>query len=131
MKKISETTAKLAALAQKHTKKQWNKHKQPAQQYSKGDLMYLDSFHITTDWPNKKLEDKCYGPFKIIEKIRQSAYKLKLPKDWRPIHPVFNEVLLSPAIKPKFPNQDKIETKAPQVTTTNPEPEYILDLKWE
>ena len=72
-----------------------------------------------------------YGPFKILEKIGQSAYKLKLPKDWQPIHPVFNKVLLSPAIKPKFPNQEKIETKAPVITATKPEPEYILDSKWE
>ena len=131
MKKISETTAELAALAQKHAKKQWDKHKRPARQYNKGDLVYLDSFHITTDRPNKKLEDKRYGPFEILEKIGASAYKLKLPKDWRPIHPVFNEVLLSPATKPKFPNQDKIETKAPAITATKPEPEYILDSKWE
>ena len=49
MKKISETAAKLATLAQKHAKKQWDKHKQPARQYNKGDLVYLDLFHITTD----------------------------------------------------------------------------------
>ena len=84
-----------------------------------------------TDRPNKKLEDKHYGPFEVLEKIGASAYKLKLPKDWRPIHPVINEVLLSPAIKPKFPNQDKIETKALTITATQPEPEYILDSKWE
>ena len=131
MKKISETAAELAALAQKHAKKQWDKHKQPARQYNKGDLVYLDSFHITTDRPNKKLKDKRYGLFEILEKIGASVYKLKLPKDWWPIHPVFNEVLLSPAVKPKFPNQEKIETKAPTITATKPEPEYILDSKWE
>ena len=131
MKKISETTAKLATLAEKHAKKQWDKHKWPAWQYNKGDLIYLDSFHITTDRPNKKLKDKRYGPFKVLEKIGQSAYKLKLPRDWQLIHPVFNEVLLSPAIEPKFPNQERIETKAPVITATKPEPEYILDSKWE
>ena len=44
--------------------------------------MYLDSFHITMDCPNKKLEDKHYGPFEVLEKIGASVYKLKLPKDW-------------------------------------------------
>ena len=58
MKKISETATGLTMLAQKHAKKQWDKHKQPARQYNKGDLVYLDLFHITTDRPNKKLEDK-------------------------------------------------------------------------
>ena len=131
MKKILETTAELTALAQKHAKKQWDKHKRPVRLYNKGDLIYLDSFHITTDRPNKKLKDKHYGPFEVLEKIRTSAYKLKLPKDWRPIHPVFNEVLLSLAIQPKFPNQKKIETKAPAITATKPEPKYVLDSKWE
>ena len=82
MKKISETAAELATLAQKHAKKQWDKHKWLARQYNKGDFVYLDSFHITTDRPNKKLEDKHYRPFEILEKIGTSAYKLKLPKDW-------------------------------------------------
>src|SRR4051794_10724811 len=44
----------------------------------------------------KKLNNKRYSPFEIKKKVGARAYKLKLLKSWRPIHPVFNKFLLSP-----------------------------------
>jgi hypothetical protein len=44
---------------------------------------------------SKKLSPKCYGPFKIMEQIRSSAFKLDLPTNMR-IHNVFHSNLLLP-----------------------------------
>jgi len=42
----------------------------------------------------KKLDQKRYRPFRIIKKIGQGAFQLKLPEGWI-IHDVFNEDLLT------------------------------------
>jgi hypothetical protein len=44
----------------------------------------------------KKLDDKQFRPFKILEKFGASADKLELPGTWKAIHPVFNESVSSP-----------------------------------
>jgi len=48
------------------------------------------------------LDHKKLGPFTILEKIGKSAYRLKLPKSWNRVHPVFNELLLSSYHPPNF-----------------------------
>ena len=48
----------------------------------------------------KKLAEKRYGPFEILERIGPSSYKLKLPSTWKGVHPIFNEVLLVPFRQP-------------------------------
>ena len=58
--------------------------------------MRLEGMNILMDRLTKKRGDKCYGPFKVIKKVGASAYKLAIPKTWRNIHDVFNEVLLTP-----------------------------------
>ena len=37
--------------------------------------------------------------------VGRSAYKLALPPTWRTIHPVFNEVVLSPYTPPAYSSQ--------------------------
>ena len=45
------------------------------------------------------------GLFKIVEMIGRRSYRLQLPRSWNQIHPIFNEVLLSPYHAPQFPTQ--------------------------
>ena len=40
-----------------------------------------------------------------MEKIGSAAYKLKLDKKWRNVHPVFHKSLLHPYTAPTFPSQ--------------------------
>lgn len=54
----------------------------------------VDSQNIQTTQPSKKLDDKWYGPFKVIEKIGALSYKLDIPHNWSGIHNIFNENLL-------------------------------------
>ncbi|KAG0152884.1 hypothetical protein PDIDSM_2689 [Penicillium digitatum] len=52
--------------------------------------------NIRTLRPQKKLDWKNLGPFKVLEAISAHAYKLELPASMK-IHPVFNVSLLQPA----------------------------------
>lgn len=129
MKAISEQASDALGVAKAAMKRQYDRHRREAQDYRTGDWVYLDSFHITTDRPRKKLEDKRYGPFQIIKKIGASAYELKLPRKWKAIHPVFNEVLLTRANPPTFPNQRKPDVHLPEVLDTLKQPEEVYDSK--
>ena len=68
--------------------------------YKIRDLVWLDTTNIQINCPTKKLSDHQYGLFEILEKIGKASYQLKLPAQWKQIHPVFNEVLLHPYVKP-------------------------------
>ncbi len=47
----------------------------------------------------KKLTQQYVGPFQIIKKVGQLAYRLDVPSDWM-IHPVFSMAQLEPALEP-------------------------------
>src|SRR6267143_899120 len=84
-----------------------------------GSKVWLESTNITPFQPMKKLTEKRYGPFKILELVGPSAYRLRLPSTWKGIHPVFNEILLTPFVSP-LPSQSMIQPP-PIVQLTEPE----------
>ncbi|SJL18798.1 uncharacterized protein ARMOST_22399 [Armillaria ostoyae] len=106
MAKIHKETETALEEAARRMKTQYDKHKHPSKDYHTGDLVWLDTTNLHLPRPKKKLDDKRVGPFKILEKTRASAYKLKLPPHWK-IHPLFNEKLLTPYTPPLFPNQEQ------------------------
>jgi len=111
-------------------KKSYDIGKCPGQEYSKGDLVWLDTQNLKMDWPSKKLNNKRAGPFMIEEKVGPAGYWLKLPQAWC-IHWVFNEVLLTPYHPPSFPSQNP--PPPPPATIEDDHLEYevevILDVK--
>lgn len=107
MKKIREE-AQAAIEAAHATMKRYYDHKRSnSQEFKVGDLVWLEGTNIKTDRPTKKLEDKRYGPFKILEKVGKSAYRLQLPSRWKALYPVQNEVSLWPYTPPSYPSQKK------------------------
>ena len=87
-------------LANEAMKLQFDKPRNKAIEYKKGQLVWLDAEHIKSLRPTKKLNELYFGPFAVEECISQGAYKLKLPdhEGWNRKHPVFNEKLWKPVM---------------------------------
>ncbi|SJL18204.1 uncharacterized protein ARMOST_21782 [Armillaria ostoyae] len=130
MAKIHKETKEALEEAAGQMKVQYDKHKHPSQEYHARDLVWLDTTNLHLPRPKKKLNDKCIGPFKILEKTGMSAYKLKLLPHWK-IHPHFNEKLLTPYIPPTFPNQEQPPPPPPDLIDNEEqwELEEVLDSK--
>ncbi|SJL07103.1 uncharacterized protein ARMOST_10446 [Armillaria ostoyae] len=92
--KIHKETEEALKEATGRMKVQYDKHKCLAKEYHARDLVWLDTMNLHLLHPKKKLDDKRVGPFKVLEKMGMSAYKLKLLPHWK-IHPHFNKKLLT------------------------------------
>ncbi|KAL5524870.1 hypothetical protein ACEPAF_10016 [Sanghuangporus sanghuang] len=77
----------------------------------------------------KKMDDKWFGPFEVVEKVGASVYRLKLPKTWKKVYPVFNEILLKLAVQLSFKSQKKLPPLLPVIINKQEEYEVkeILD----
>ncbi|MBW0465515.1 hypothetical protein O181_005230 [Austropuccinia psidii MF-1] len=64
--------------------------------FNPGDMVWLSSKNIKSTRPTKKLSERWLGSFPILKKVRTHAYHLKLPSQWKSIHPVFHISLLEP-----------------------------------
>jgi hypothetical protein len=83
--------------------------------------VWLEGYNLSTNRPSKKLSDKRYGPFKIISKVGAAAYKLRLPRTWKSVWPVFNELLLSPYHHPHFATQQHAPPPPPDIVNEHEE----------
>ena len=63
--------------AQELQKKAYNKWVK-SQSYAPGEKVWLNSKYIKTK-RNKKLENKFFGPFRVLHPVGKQAYKLELP----------------------------------------------------
>jgi len=72
----------------------------------------------------KKLDQKRYGPFRILKEIGQGVFQLKLSEGWM-IHNVFNEDLLTKCKESYYQGQH-IEP-APPPMIINKEEEYKVE----
>jgi len=74
-----------------------NRTRIPAPNIQQGTQVWLDSRHIRTTRPTRKLDWKRLGPFKVLWRVSPSAYELELPASIR-IHRVQPISLLDPVI---------------------------------
>ncbi|MBW0574659.1 hypothetical protein O181_114374 [Austropuccinia psidii MF-1] len=94
------------------------------------NMVWLSLKNIKSTRPTKKLSERWLGPFPILEKVSTDAYHLKLPSQWKSIHPVFYISLLEPVKKSTIPNQHQ---EPPPPIPIEEEEEWevsqVLDLK--
>ncbi|MBW0474039.1 hypothetical protein O181_013754 [Austropuccinia psidii MF-1] len=75
--------------------------------FSPGDMVCLSSKKIKSTIPTKKLSEIWLGPFPIWKQVSTHAYHLKLPSQWKSIHPVFHISLLEPVKTSTIPNRNQ------------------------
>ena len=108
-----------------------NRRRQPARRFRVGQHVWLDARNIRTARPQKKLDWKNLGPFKVVEEVSPHAYRLELPASMR-IHPVFYVNKLRPADVDPLPGQ-RLDPP-PHVEVTGGEEyevEEVVDSTWE
>jgi transposase InsO family protein len=131
MQAITEFVRTEIVSAQARYEDQANRRRQPARRYHVGQYVWLDARNIKTLRPQKKLDWKNLGPFRIKEIISPYAYKLDLPASMR-IHPVFNVGLLHPAAENPVPRQRQEPPPPTEVEGLEEwQVEDILDSYWE
>ena len=80
--------------AQKQQRETYNRTRVQEPDFQVGEKVYLSTNNLVTDEGSKKLSDLRTGPFTILKKVGDGAYKLLLPKHMK-INPVFNVALLT------------------------------------
>ena len=89
-----------------------------------GDMVMLDARNIKTERPNKSLDHKNLGPFKIVRAINNMAYELELP-DGMDIFPVFHPWLLHMDNSDPLPGQ--LENPPPPTKVDEEGSEHFVD----
>ncbi|MBW0566197.1 hypothetical protein O181_105912, partial [Austropuccinia psidii MF-1] len=76
--------------------------------FQPGYKVWLASKNIRTTRPTKKLSERWLGPFEVIKNIGIHAYHLKLPLQWKSVHPVFHLSLLEPVKQSRITNCNQL-----------------------
>ena len=99
MKKLHEAIRIQIVKANEKIKNKANKHRKP-KLFQPGDLVWI---HLRKDrFPSKrksKLAPRADGPFEIVEKVNDNAYKVELPGEYGGVSATFNVGDLSPYLE--------------------------------
>ncbi|SMR50401.1 unnamed protein product [Zymoseptoria tritici ST99CH_3D1] len=114
------------AFTQARTTDSANRLREPPLVFTKGQLVYLNTRHIKTDRPAKKLDDKWIGPFPVVRLVGRRAYKLNLPSTMK-IFDTFYVSLLRTAATDPLTGQRQLSDALPLVV----EREGVETTEWE
>ncbi|KEP45615.1 putative Transposon Tf2-1 polyprotein, partial [Rhizoctonia solani 123E] len=118
--RIQEEVASALRLSKERMTK--GKPEEPPISFEVGERAWLDAKNINLKSTSSKLNDRRLGPFKVIEKISDLAYRLELPESMK-VHNVFYLGLLSKVKEdPKTPFQER-----PPPVTIEGEEEYEVE----
>ena len=124
MKSTFDIAQKSLQQASDDMKRYADAHRRDSPKYQVGDMVWLEGTYITTVRPSKKLDDRRYGPFKIVKIISPTAYRLDLPPRWT-IHPVVHVSLLRPHRTDRVVHPDPHTRPPPDII--NGEQEWEVD----
>ena len=105
-------------------KKQFDKKRRNPQRLKVGNNVWLEAKNIQLNQLSKKLDQKRYGPFKILKNIGQGVFQLELSEGWM-IHNMFNEDLLTRCREPQFKGQHIKPAPLPDIV--NKDKEYKVE----
>jgi hypothetical protein len=100
--------------------------RKPAPAYQPGDKVWLSSRNLRTQRPSKKLDSKNLGPFKVLEKVGATSYRLQLPASMQ-IYPVFHSNLLR--LDPDNPLPGQIQEPPPPIKIEGEEEFEVSKIK--
>ena len=69
MKNLTKDATAALAHAAEDMKRYYDKYHLEAPNYQPGDLVYLEGTNLKSDRPAKKLDNRHFGPFKILKKV--------------------------------------------------------------
>jgi transposase InsO family protein len=103
VKKLQLLREKLAENWQRATESQakyYNAHHKPME-FKQKDLLLLSTKNLKLKLPSRKLTPRYIGPFRVLQRVGNQAYRLALPEQYSRIHNVFHVSLLEPWRKSK------------------------------
>jgi len=87
-------------------KKYYDRKATPQPDIETGDVVRLNAKNIKSKRPTRKFTPRLYGPFKVLEKKGNRAFRLDILARWK-IHPVFHISLLEPYKVSDRPNREQ------------------------
>ena len=79
----------------------------PPPELREGQEVFVKAKFLRTTRPSKKLSDKFVGPFKVMSKVSNQSYLIRLPDTMRAVHPVYHISMLEPHTLNTIPNRSK------------------------
>ena len=102
----------------------------PPPEFKVGDQVFVKAAFFRTTRPSRKLADRYLGPYPIIAQVGPQSFTLRLPPEFRSVHPVYHVSMLEPFVPSSIPQ--RVPTPPPPIEIDG-EQEYeiseILDSK--